>query len=59
LGDRTEAVVESYTDGFRKGDLVRILSCLTDDVVWALHAAKTLVSQLDTSHIWLGEVPTA
>jgi uncharacterized protein len=37
------AMVEKYTDGFRSGDLAQILSCLTDDVVWALHGAKTLV----------------
>jgi hypothetical protein len=34
-----------------------ILSCLTDDVVWALHGAKTRIGQLDTFHIWCGEVP--
>jgi uncharacterized protein len=38
-------VVEKYTDGFRKGDLAQILSCLSDDVVWALHGAKTLVGK--------------
>ena len=38
-------VVEKYTDGFRRGDLAQILSCLTDDVVWALHGAKTLVGK--------------
>jgi uncharacterized protein len=40
-----KAVVERYTDGFRRGDLAQILSCLTDDVVWALHGAKTLVGK--------------
>ena len=40
-----KAVVEKYTDGFRRGDLTQILSCLTDDVVWALHGAKTLVGK--------------
>jgi ketosteroid isomerase-like protein len=40
-----KAVVEQYTDGFRRGDLAQILSCLTDDVVWALHGAKTLVGK--------------
>jgi len=40
-----KAVVEKYTDGFRRGDLAQILSCLTDDVVWALHGAKTLVGK--------------
>jgi ketosteroid isomerase-like protein len=37
-----KAVVEKYTDGFRTGDLAKILSCLTGDVVWALHGDKTL-----------------
>jgi ketosteroid isomerase-like protein len=40
-----KAVVEKYTDGFRRGDLTQIVSCLTDDVVWALHGAKTLVGK--------------
>ena len=40
-----KAVVERYTDGFRTGDLAKILSCLTDDVVWELHGAKTLVGK--------------
>jgi ketosteroid isomerase-like protein len=37
-----KAVVEKYTDGFRRGELARIVACLTDDVVWALHGVKTL-----------------
>ena len=41
-----KAVVEAYTEGFRTGDLAKILSCLTDDVVWALHGDKTLVGDL-------------
>ena len=40
-----KAVVEKYTDGFRRGDLARTMSCLSDDVVWALHGAKTLVGK--------------
>ena len=40
-----KAVVERYTEGFRRGDLAQILSCVTDDVVWALHGAKTLVGK--------------
>ena len=40
-----KAVVEKYTDGFRRGDLAQIMSCLSDDVVWALHGAKTLVGK--------------
>jgi ketosteroid isomerase-like protein len=35
-------VVEKYIDGFRRSDHAQILSCLTDDVVWALHGYKTL-----------------
>lgn len=38
-------MVEKYTDGFRRGDLGQILSCLSDDVVWALHGTKTLVGK--------------
>ena len=40
-----KAMVEKYTDGFRTGDLEKILSCLTEDVVWALHGDKTLVGR--------------
>jgi uncharacterized protein len=39
------AMVESYTDGFRTGDLAQILSCLTEDVVWALRGDETLVGR--------------
>ena len=40
-----KGVVETYIDGFRRGDLARIVSCLGDDVVWALHGNKTLVGK--------------
>ncbi|MDT5363765.1 MAG: uncharacterized protein QOC69_5527 [Mycobacterium sp.] len=40
-----KATVQRYTDGFRSGDLAQILSCLTEDVVWALHGAKTLMGR--------------
>jgi len=40
-----KATVQRYTDGFRSGDLAQILSCLTEDVVWALHGAKTLTGR--------------
>lgn len=40
-----KAVVEKYTEGFRSGDLPSILSCVHDDVVWALHGEKTLVGK--------------
>jgi ketosteroid isomerase-like protein len=35
-------IVERYINGFRRSDHAQILSCLTDDVVWALHGHKTL-----------------
>jgi ketosteroid isomerase-like protein len=31
---RQKAVVERYTEGFRRGDLDMLMSCLTEDVVW-------------------------
>lgn len=40
-----KAVVEKYTDGFGRGDLAQILSCLSDDVLWALHGTKTLMGK--------------
>jgi len=40
-----KAVVERYADGFRTGDLAKILSCLADDVVWAQHDSKTLAGK--------------
>jgi uncharacterized protein len=40
-----KAVVEKYPDGFRRGDFVQIVSCLTDDVMWGLHGTKTLVGK--------------
>jgi uncharacterized protein len=40
-----KATVQRYTDGFRSGDLAQILSCLTDDVVWAFHGHKTLTGK--------------
>ena len=37
-----KATVEKYIEGFRRSDHAQILSCLTDDIVWALHGYKTL-----------------
>jgi ketosteroid isomerase-like protein len=37
-----KVVVETYIDGFRRGDHATILSCLADDVVWVLHGYRTL-----------------
>lgn len=35
-------IVERYIDGYCRRDSGQILSCLTDDVVWALHGYATL-----------------
>ena len=40
-----KAMVERYTDGLIRGELAEILSCLTDDVVWALHGDRTIVGK--------------
>lgn len=37
-----KAIVEKYIDGFRHSDHAKILSCLTDDIVWKLHGYRTL-----------------
>jgi uncharacterized protein len=37
-----KGIVENYIEGFRRSDHAQILSCLTDDVVWALHGYTTL-----------------
>jgi hypothetical protein len=36
--------MEKYTDGFRRGDLAQIMSCSSDDAVWALHGTKALAA---------------
>jgi uncharacterized protein len=41
MSDR-QRIVERYIEGFRNNDHARILSCLTNDVVWVLHGYKTL-----------------
>jgi ketosteroid isomerase-like protein len=40
-----KAVVERYAQGFRAGDVAVIASCLSDDVVWALHGDKVLIGK--------------
>lgn len=35
-------VVETYIEGFRRGDHGMILGCLTEDVVWVLHGYTEL-----------------
>ena len=37
-----KTVVETYVDGFRRGDHQAILSCLTEDVVWEIHGHATV-----------------
>lgn len=37
--------VERYMDGFREGDHAKILSCLTDQVVWDMPGAYHLVGK--------------
>jgi len=37
-----KGIVEKYIEGFRRSDHAQILSCLTDDIVWALHGYKTI-----------------
>src|SRR5262245_25386142 len=37
-----KAIVEKYIEGFRRGNHATILSCLADDIAWALHGYKTL-----------------
>lgn len=34
-------VVERYMEGFRRSDHAAVLACLTDDVVWRIHGART------------------
>lgn len=41
MSDRKRVVV-TYIDGFRGLDRARILSCVTDDVVWVLHGYRSL-----------------
>lgn len=40
-----KATVSRYMDGFRAGDHAKVLSCLTDDVVWDMPGAFHLVGK--------------
>ena len=40
-----KGVVERYTQGVRAGDAAMIASCLSDDIVWALHGDKVLIGK--------------
>ena len=40
-----KAVVETYFDGFRRGDHEVILACLTDEVAWDLPGYRHLVGK--------------
>jgi ketosteroid isomerase-like protein len=42
---RNTETVETYLDGFRKGDHEQILSCLTDDIEWTVFGAFHLVGK--------------
>ncbi len=43
---RNIQTVETYLDGFRKGDHAQILSCLTDDIVWTVFGHFRLTGKL-------------
>ncbi len=40
-------LVHRYMDGFRRGDHAMILGCLTDDVVWHIHGARTTAGKAE------------
>lgn len=40
-----KAIVESYVEGFRRGDHAQVLACLTEDVVWDLPGYKHLTGR--------------
>ena len=40
MSDR-ERTVHRYMDGFRRSDHAAVLACLTEDVVWRIHGART------------------
>ena len=40
-----KSTVERYMDGFRASDHAKVLSCLTDDVVWDMPGAFHLVGK--------------
>lgn len=42
---RNTDTVETYLDGFRKGDHAQILSCLTDDIEWTVFGAFHLTGK--------------
>jgi ketosteroid isomerase-like protein len=42
---RHKEVVETYFEGFRRGDHQQILACLTDDVVWDLPGYRHLTGK--------------
>ncbi|GAB2918414.1 hypothetical protein GCM10027280_01820 [Micromonospora polyrhachis] len=42
---RNTETVETYLDGFRKGDHEQILSCLTDDIGWTVYGAFQLTGK--------------
>jgi ketosteroid isomerase-like protein len=36
-----EQVVRNYLDGFERSDHAAILACLTEDVIWHIHGARS------------------
>ncbi len=42
---RNTETVETYLDGFRKGDHEQILSCLTDDIRWTVYGGFQLTGK--------------
>lgn len=44
MSKNTETI-ETYLDGFRKGDHEQILSCLTDDIEWTVYGAFRLTGK--------------
>lgn len=39
---KNKIIVETYIQGFREANHDKILSCLTDDIVWKIHGHRTL-----------------
>ena len=40
-------LVHRYMEGFRRSDHAMILGCLTDDVVWRIHGARTTAGKAE------------
>lgn len=42
-----QQTVHRYMDGFRRSDHAAILACLTEDIVWRIHGARTTVGKAE------------